>query len=53
MRNLTSTEAERMGGNVTLQRYLRPGYTINREEILAARQILKAIPRRRQKLWRV
>lgn len=36
-----------MGGNVTLQRHPGLGYTINQEEILAARQILEAISRKR------
>lgn len=36
-----------IGGSVTLKRYPGMGHTINRDEIVAARQILGAIPRNR------
>lgn len=40
----SGTRLNAMGGNVTLQRYPGLGHTINQDEILAARQILAAIP---------
>ena len=43
----SATRLSSMGGNVTLQRYPGLGHTINKDEILAARQILEAIPRKR------
>jgi phospholipase/carboxylesterase len=36
-----------MGGSVTLKRYPGMEHTINQDEILAARRILDAIPRKR------